>query len=104
MPKKLYMETGISALERTLEELWGRIRQSNLYGGRPRNALSEESVAAARSALSVAEESGDPRFLREAWHMMAYALTANEGGFLTSAPFVLITNGSASIRNPDTPS
>ena len=78
MPKKLYMETGISALERTLEELWGRIRQSNLYGGRPRNALSEESVAAARSALSVAEESGDPRFLREAWHMMAYALTANE--------------------------
>src|SRR4051812_34785515 len=74
----MFMETGISALEQTLEELWGKVRQTNLYGGRPRNALSQDSVAAARSALSVAEESGDPRFLREAWHMMAYALTANE--------------------------
>src|SRR5215467_15253660 len=72
------METSFSALDQTLEELWGRVRQSNLYGGRPRNSVSEESVAEARSALALAQESGDPRFLREAWHMMAYALTANE--------------------------
>jgi CHAT domain-containing protein/tetratricopeptide (TPR) repeat protein len=76
--EKTSMKPGISAFEQTLEELWGRVRQSNLYGGRPRNAVSEESVAEARSALALAQQSGDPRFLREAWHMMAYALTANE--------------------------
>src|SRR5215831_14852812 len=76
--EKTSMKPGISAFEQTLEELWGRVRQSNLYGGRPRNAVSEESVAEARSALALALQSGDPRFLREAWHMMAYALTANE--------------------------
>src|SRR5215471_16044115 len=76
--EKAPMETGISALEQTLEELWRRVRQSNLYGGRPRNSVSEESVVEARSALARAQTSGDPRFLREAWHMMAYALAANE--------------------------
>ncbi|HLH31920.1 MAG TPA: tetratricopeptide repeat protein, partial [Terriglobia bacterium] len=72
------METGVSDLEQTIEDLWKRVRQTNLYGGRPRNADSEESVAAAQSALSQARQSGDPRFLREAWCMMAFALNANE--------------------------
>jgi CHAT domain-containing protein/tetratricopeptide (TPR) repeat protein len=72
------METGLSDLEQTLDDLWRRVRQTNLYGGRPRNAVSEESVAAAQSALSLAEASGDQRFLREAWYMMAFALNANE--------------------------
>jgi CHAT domain-containing protein/tetratricopeptide (TPR) repeat protein len=72
------METGLSDLEQTLDDLWRRVRQTSFYGGRPRNALSEESVAAAQSALSLAEASGNPRFLREAWYMMAYAFNANE--------------------------
>jgi CHAT domain-containing protein len=72
------METGVSDLELIIEELWKRVRQNNLYGGRPRNAVSEESVAVARSALTQAQESGDPLFQREAWYMMAWALNANE--------------------------
>src|SRR5579871_1790668 len=72
------METGVSGLDQTIEDLWKRVRQTNLYGGRPRNSVSEESVAAARSALVLAKESGDPRFLREALCMMAWALNANE--------------------------
>lgn len=72
------METGVSELDQTIEELWKRVRQTNLYGGRPRNAVSEESVAAARRALADAQQSGDERFLREAWSMMAWALAANE--------------------------
>ncbi len=65
-------------LQATIDDLWRRVRQNNLYGGRPRNAVSEESVAVARSALALAQESDDPHFLREAHYMMAYALTANE--------------------------
>src|SRR5438132_8519548 len=72
------MATGLSDREQTLEELWARVRRTNLYGGRPSSALSEESVAAARTALDLAKESNDPRFLRKAWCMMAYALNANE--------------------------
>src|SRR5712692_2462271 len=72
------MAAGLGNLEHTLEQLWGQVRQANLYGGRPRNAVSEKSVAAARSALELAKDSGDPRFLHEAWCMMAYALNANE--------------------------
>src|ERR1043165_9536490 len=72
------MQTVASNIEQTIEELWRRVRRDNLYGGRPRNAVSEESVAAARSALALAQDSGDPGFLREAYYMMAYALTANE--------------------------
>ena len=71
------METGISALEQTLEAL-GKGASEATSMKHPRNAVSEESVAATHSALSLAEESGDPRFLREAWHMNSYALTANE--------------------------
>jgi len=67
-----------SDFERTLEELWSRVRRTNLYGGRPSNADSAESVAAARSALDLAKESNEPRFMREAWCMMAFALNANE--------------------------
>ncbi|HEY2380617.1 MAG TPA: CHAT domain-containing protein [Terriglobia bacterium] len=73
-----HMETGVSELDQAIDDLWKRVRQSNLYGGRPRNSVSEESVAAARSALTLAQDSGDRRFLREAWCMMAWALNANE--------------------------
>src|SRR5690242_16185512 len=46
--KSMRMETGVSDLEQTIEDLWKRVRQTNLYGGRPRNAVSEESVSAAQ--------------------------------------------------------
>ena len=72
------MATGVTDLEQAFEEMWARVRQTNLYGGRPRNAVSEESVTVARSALDLAKDLNEPRWLREAWCMMAYALNANE--------------------------
>src|SRR5438128_1392614 len=78
MPKANHMGSRASDLEQTFEQMWTQVRQPNLYSGRPRNELSEESVAVARSALALATDVNEPRFLREAWCMMAYALNANE--------------------------
>jgi CHAT domain-containing protein/tetratricopeptide (TPR) repeat protein len=73
-------------LEETFDRMWTLVRQANLYGGRPRNVASEESVAVARQALAIAKEADQPRFLAEANCMMAYALNANEE-YVESLPF-----------------
>ncbi len=69
---------GISALERTLEELWGRIRpEQPLWRTSPQCAFRRERRCRPFGLIGCGRVR-DPRFLREAWHMMAYALTANE--------------------------
>ena len=65
-------------LKEVFDEMWGRVRQTNLCGGQPQSASSRESLATARQALSIATEAQDEQFLVEAWCMMAYALNLNE--------------------------
>ena len=58
--------------------MWARVHQANLYGCRPRNESSEESLAVAREALALAKDADDPLLQAEAWSMMAYTLNAHE--------------------------
>jgi tetratricopeptide (TPR) repeat protein len=65
-------------LQQEFDHIWGEIRRANLYAGQPRNQASSVSVSRARHALELATSSGREHFLREAWRMLAYSLTANE--------------------------
>src|SRR5262249_11094621 len=80
-------DTGIAAwlnmipdndLQQAFDWSWKEIRGVNLYAGQPRNEASAGSVSLARHALELATQSGNDRFLLEAWKMLAYSLTADE--------------------------
>src|SRR6266478_4905968 len=76
----------VQGIEELINQMWARVRQANLYGGRPRNESSEASLAVAREALAAAEDADDPLLQAEAWSMMAYTLNANER-YLESIPY-----------------
>jgi CHAT domain-containing protein len=65
-------------LQQTFDRIWGEIRGANLFAGQPRNEASAQSVTLAWQALQLATDSGNERFLLEAWRMLAYSLLANE--------------------------
>jgi tetratricopeptide (TPR) repeat protein len=65
-------------LQQAFDSIWDEIRGANLYAGQPRNQASAHSVSRARHALQLAIDSGSEHFVREAWRMLAYSLTADE--------------------------
>src|SRR6266568_2010210 len=65
-------------LEETFQEIWTDIRGNRFYAGQPRNEATSRCVTLARSALRLAETANNDVLLREAWRMVAYALTADE--------------------------
>ncbi len=68
----------LSALQKTLDEIWQQIRNGHLYAGQPRSVESERGVSLAKACLQIAAHSGNDRLLVQSWRMLAYTLTANE--------------------------
>jgi tetratricopeptide (TPR) repeat protein len=65
-------------LEETFQEIWKAIQSSRLYAGQPRNEVTSRCVTLARSALRLADSANNDALFREAWRIVAYALTADE--------------------------
>src|SRR5207247_6011131 len=65
-------------LAETFQEIWGDMLSCRLYGGQPRNDETARCVTLAKKALGLAETASNDGLMREAWRMMAYALTADE--------------------------
>ena len=78
--------TDVQGIEELINQMWARVRQANLYAGRPRNVSSEESLGVAREALALAKDADDPLLHAEAWSMMAYTLNAHEQ-YVESIPY-----------------
>ena len=65
-------------LQNLFTEMWGAIRQVQMFGGTARTAASSEALTLAQLALQVATFSNIDSLRAEAHRMMAYVLTANE--------------------------
>jgi len=73
-------------LQQTFDRIWSEIRSANLFAGQPRNEASAQSVSLAWHALQLATDSGNERFMLEAWRMLGYSFLANEQ-YLEAIPY-----------------
>ena len=65
--------------------IWEDMLSCRLYGGQPRNEETARCVTLAKKALALAETANNDGLMREAWRMMAYALTADEPGIASDS-------------------
>src|ERR1041385_4568381 len=73
-------------LHQTFDRIWNEIRGANLIAGQARTEATAHTVSLAQHALKLATESGNDRFLVEAWRMLVLTLNGNEQ-YQEAAPF-----------------
>src|SRR2546428_10872229 len=64
--------------ELAFQEIWTAVKKEKLIAGQPRSESTVRALGFGRLAMSVAEETAEPRWEAEACSIMAYVLNANE--------------------------
>ena len=67
-----------STLDEMFRQIWQTVRAGRFYPGQPRNLQTAKAVDLGNVALRLATAASQDRLLREAWRILAHALTADE--------------------------